>query len=114
MATAPSSAHRWGFMGSKLNRNIIRTEEFRQDLVAILGEDRNLVPVVFHINECVYGPQIAKWLIKNGFVGRKMSEWLHCKHMGSVLSMIKFVTAENNRTNGLKPFIAGKDYLRKI
>jgi hypothetical protein len=88
----------------------IRSEAFRQKLLTLMDGRGDLKHVIFVLNNCVHGDPIVDWLLRHGFKGSRLVEWIQEKHESNTLNMIKFIVAQVNHTNGYRPLYVGKDY----
>lgn len=91
----------------------IRSERFRQQLLRFVDGDARLTHAAFHLNNMKHGEQIVDWLLIHGFKGKRFFDWQAEKHRGSVIEVVKFVIAQVNHTNGVKPIVVGGEYLAR-
>lgn len=53
--------------------------------------------------------EILRYLIKEGFTGKKLWDWVQGEFSGSVLQMAAYVLMKINKETEIKPIIAGRD-----
>lgn len=89
----------------------IRSEKLRQKLLTLMDGRPDLKHHIFHLNHLRYADQVCDWLLRHGFKGATLSEWIQDKHNGSFLNMVTFIVQQVNRRAKPKPLYVGKDYL---
>jgi hypothetical protein len=90
----------------------IATESFRQKQLRLLDGRQDLMHHVYHINNLVHGERVADWLLRNGFKGENLANWLRSEFDNSVIKMAAHVVSKINNAH-IKPIIMGEDYRGK-
>lgn len=90
----------------------IRSESLRYKLMRIMDGRQDLLHHAYHLNHLVHAERVCDWLLRHGFKGERLADWLRDKHQNSFLSMVEFIVAQVNRT-ARRPLVVGRDYLAK-
>lgn len=76
----------------------------------IIDGHPGLLHHAYHLNNLVHADPICDWLLRYGFTGQRLLDWMRDKHEGSVLYLIQYIVAHVNHSRP-KPLLAGKDYV---
>lgn len=88
----------------------IKSESFRQKLLKLMDGRADLKHVIFVLNNLKHNEAVVDWLLRHGFKGARLVDWLQDKHDSNTLNMVKWIVAQVNHTNGFQPIIVGRDY----
>lgn len=63
------------------------------------------------LDQFVHRERMAKWLIDEKFIGKMFLGWVRTEFKGLMLECCREIVRRVNGDRGLKPIIAGKDFI---
>ena len=95
-----------------MNKNqklIPMSAERREILLRLIDGQTNNVELAHRLTRYRDCNGICKWIIRHGYAGENLMPWLRGQFSSSLLAMVRWVIAKNNKEN-IKPILLGKDW----
>lgn len=85
------------------------TSERREIMMRVIDGVYANVAIVYQLSRYTDCDKLCLWIIRHGYAGKNLVPWIKGQFCNSILSMVQWIVAKNNREN-LKPVLLGRDW----